>query len=162
MFTASRSAGLATAAPRLEVMLRAGPDDRGRVTSTYQRIAVTLVMVLGAALLVASGVIHLHLWMNGYGAIHIVGPLFLIQAISAFAVAAAVVVTRWATAALVGAALLIGTFAGLLVSAWHGIFGFQDSLGSSYAGVSLVVEATGSLVLIAAAMGRYHLRRRHS
>jgi hypothetical protein len=148
-----------TDAPNIVVPSAATVESRRERPSSYQRVAVNGAMVLGAALVAWSGAIHLHLWIVGYRHIRIIGPLFLAQAISAFIIALAVVVSRWASAALVGAALLASTSAGLLLSAWRGVFGFQDSLGSPFAGLSLLVEGAGIVVLAGAAVGRLQLRR---
>ena len=125
-----------------------------------QRVVVNGAMLVGATLLAGSGAIHLHLWLSGYRAIHIIGPLFLTQAVSAFVIALAVVVWRRAIPALVGSALLAGTSGGLLMSAWHGIFGFHESLSAPYAGLSLSVEGAGIAVLVLASIGRYLLAMR--
>jgi len=53
---------------------------------------------------------------------------------------------RWA-----GAALAVGTAAGLLLSASVGLFGYTESLAVPSAQTSLVVEFTGAAVLAAAA-----------
>jgi hypothetical protein len=126
----------------------------------YRRYAVNCAMVLGAALVAGSGAIHLHLWLTGYRNIHVIGPLFLAQAISAFVIALAVVVSRRTTSALAGIALLAGTAGGLLLSSWHGIFGFHESLGAPFAGVSLFVEVTGIAVLGTASVGHHHSAER--
>ena len=49
--------------------------------------------IAGAALLVASGAIHLDLYLTGYRTIPTIGPLFLLQVIAAFALAAAILIT---------------------------------------------------------------------
>ena len=133
---------------------------QGRHGFVAHRIAVNVTMVLGAGFVAWSGAIHLHLWMGGYKTIHVIGPLFLAQAISGFAIALAVVILRWTTAALAGAAFLASTIGGLLISSWHGIFGFHDSLTAPFASASLLVEAIGVALLAAAAVLRYQLRRR--
>ena len=53
----------------------------------------SLFGIAGAALLVASGAIHLDLYLTGYRTIPTIGPLFLLQVIAAFALAAAILVT---------------------------------------------------------------------
>jgi hypothetical protein len=136
------------------------PDASMRTTSsTFHRVLVTGGMVLGAAMVAWSGAIHLHLWMGGYRNIHIIGPLFLAQAITAFVIALVVVALRWATSALVGALFLASTIAGLVISGWHGLFGFRDSLTAPFATLSLVVEGAGIFVLASSGAGRYLLRR---
>jgi hypothetical protein len=128
----------------------------------YLHYAVNAAMVLGAALVAGSGAIHLHLWLAGYRYIHIIGPLFLAQAISAFVIALAVVMSRRTTTALAAIALLAGTTGGLLLSSWHGVFGFHESLSAPFAGLSLFVEVTGIAILGAASVGRHQVRRMRS
>ena len=59
----------------------------------------------GAAFLIASGTIHLDLYLTGYNSIPTIGPLFLLQIISAFLLAAAIPLTTSAVVALFGTAL---------------------------------------------------------
>ena len=141
--------------PNPPLAITSGEDPLLEAPPRYRRYAVNGTMLLGAALVAGSGTIHLHLWLTGYPVIHFIGPLFLAPAISAFVVAFALVVTRRATCALVGIALLTGTAGGLLLSSWHGIFGFHDWLSAPFAGVSLFVEGTGIAVLVAASVGRH-------
>jgi hypothetical protein len=47
--------------------------------SAARRVGITLGLVIGSALLAASGAIHLQLWSMGYRTIPTIGPLFLIQ-----------------------------------------------------------------------------------
>jgi hypothetical protein len=145
-------------APNAPLAITSDADRPHETPSKYGRYAVNAAMVLGAALVAGSGAIHLHLWLTGYRYIHIIGPLFLAQAISAFVIALAVVMSRRTTAALAGIALLAGTTGGLLLSSWHGVFGFHESLSAPFAGLSLFVEGTGAAVLGAASVGRHQLR----
>ena len=48
----------------------------------------------GAALLIWSAVIHLHLWVASYRHIPTIGPLFLVQGIAGIVIAVAIVVLR--------------------------------------------------------------------
>ena len=158
----SSTAVVITDVPNPPLAIRPDADLARTAPHKYSRYAVNGAMLIGAALLAGSGVIHLHLWLSGYREIRIIGPLFLAQAISAFVIALAVVVSRSATCALAGIALLAGTAGGLLLSSWHGLFGFHDSLNASFAGVSLFVEGTGIALLAAAGVGRHQLRRMRS
>jgi plastocyanin len=80
----------------------------------------------GAALLAATGAIHLDLYLTGYRQIPTIGWLFLLQVISAFALAAAVLVIRSPLAAAAGAGFAATTLAGYLLSVWIGLFGFKE------------------------------------
>ena len=69
-----------------------GPAPRGLV-----RLALRLA---GGGLLIATGAIHLDLYLTGYRSIPTIGWLFLLQVIAAFGLGAAVLVSaNWLTAA---------------------------------------------------------------
>jgi hypothetical protein len=148
-----------TDAPNAPLPITSDEDWPRETPTKYRRYAVNAAMVLGAALVAGSGAIHLHLWLTGYRDIHIIGPLFLAQAISAFVIALAVVVSRRMTSALAAIALLAGTTGGLLFSSWHGVFGFHESLSAPFADLSLFVEGTGIAVLGAASAGCHRRSR---
>jgi hypothetical protein len=84
--------------------------------------------------------------------ISVIGPLFLIQAITSIALALALVVFRRLVLLAAGAVLLAATAVGLLLSAGTGLFGYQESLAVPYAETSLAVEFTGTVVLMVAAV----------
>ena len=52
---------------------------------------------------------------------------------------------------MAGAGLLAGTAVGLLLSVHAGLFGFRESMAAPYAGMSLVVEVAGAVLLAVAA-----------
>jgi predicted lipoprotein with Yx(FWY)xxD motif len=82
--------------------------------------------IAGAALLIASGAIHLDLYLTGYRTIPTIGWLFLLQVIAAFALAAAIPLTRSWLAAAAGAAFAVSTLGGYLLSLRFGLFGFTE------------------------------------
>jgi predicted lipoprotein with Yx(FWY)xxD motif len=82
--------------------------------------------IAGAALLVASGAIHLDLYVTGYRTIPTIGPLFLLQVIAAFVLAAAIPLTGSALVAAAGALFAVSTLGGYLLSLWVGLFGFTE------------------------------------
>ncbi len=138
---------------------RARPSHRGIVRRTLsyssvgpsgsaaRRAGITLGLVVGSALLASSGAIHLQLWSSGYRTIPTIGPLFLLQGIAG--VLLAVLLLSWRRLLLVvtAAGFLIATSGGLLLSTSFGLFGFKDTLAAPYAGLSLVVEGVGALIL---------------
>lgn len=119
------------------------------------RAASTGAMLAGAALLVWSAAIHLHLWTVGYRHIPTIGPLFLFQGIGGVVLAAVVAGTRRVLPALAAMAFFGSSIGGLLISAWVGLFGFRDGLDAPFAQMSLVVEAVGIAVLAAAIALRF-------
>src|SRR5579875_3613455 len=115
------------------------------------RWAASALALAGAALMAASAAIHLDLWATGYQAIAVIGPLFLAQGTASALAAVALAVLRRAGLLVAGAVLMTATACGLLLSAWVGLFGFQESLAVPYAGTSLAVEFTGAGLLLAGA-----------
>jgi predicted lipoprotein with Yx(FWY)xxD motif len=86
----------------------------------------------GAALLTASGAIHLDLYLTGYRTIPTIGVLFLLQVIAAFGLALAVLVSiripapAGFLAPAAGAGFALATLGGYLLSLRVGLFGFRE------------------------------------
>jgi hypothetical protein len=116
-------------------------------------MAATVAFVAGGALLVWSGLIHFHLWdeADGYRSIPTIGPLFLLQSISALVVGAGLVAVRRLWAALIGIGFALATIAGFLLSVARGLFGFKDSWLAPFAMQAFTIEALAVVVLSAAA-----------
>ena len=85
-----------------------------------------ILRVAGAGLLIATGAIHLDLYLTGYRTIPTIGWLFLLQVIAAFGLGVAVLVTGSRLAAAAGAGFALATLAGYLLSIWVGLFGFTE------------------------------------
>jgi hypothetical protein len=117
----------------------------------WRRLAHLTLLGAGAGLVVASGVIHLDLWSRSYHLIPTIGPLFLLQGVTAFIVALTVLASRRFLAVTAAAGFLLATIAGYLISVNFGLFGFQDTLNAPLGTASLAVEATGTLALALAA-----------
>src|SRR5215211_1949962 len=101
---------------------RGGAGTAGAGGYDQQRGSMVVTLsgrLVGAALLVAMGWIHLHLYNTGFRTVATIGPLFLLNAVLG-AVAALVVLVvprRWlGWASLVGAVLQAGTLGALLLS----------------------------------------------
>jgi hypothetical protein len=129
------------------------------------RVAVTLAVGVGAALVATTGAIHLHLWASGYRTIPTIGPLFLFQGIAGAVMAVVLVVWRRLAIVVAAAGFMIATIGGFLLSVYVGLFGFMDTLSAPFAGLSLAVESAGAVVLAVAAgalvLGQHrHLPRR--
>ena len=114
-------------------------------------VVATLLLVVGAAALAGSAVIHLHLWSSGYRHIPTIGPLFLLQAIVGIVLAATVVAARRVWAGLVGAGFAVATAAGFLLSVSVGLFGFADTWAAPFAGLAFAVEIAAAVLLVAGA-----------
>jgi predicted lipoprotein with Yx(FWY)xxD motif len=115
-----------------------------------------MLRVAGAVLLIATGAIHLDLYLTGYRTIPTIGWLFLLQVIAAFALGLAVLATggrpaasRLAAAA--GAGFALATLGGYLLSVWTGLFGFREV--RTTAGLTAgVIEVAAFAVLAALAL----------
>jgi len=109
--------------------------------------------IAGAALLVASGAIHLDLYLTGYRTIPTIGPLFLLQVIAAFALAAAILVTGSWLAEAAGAGFALSTLGGYLLSLWVGLFGFTEVRTTAGIVAGIIDVAAFATLAIAAAPG---------
>jgi predicted lipoprotein with Yx(FWY)xxD motif len=126
------------------IMERTRPATLGRTPRLGLRVA-------GAALLAATGGIHLDLYLTGYRSIPTIGWLFLLQVIAAFGLAAVVLISGSRLAAAAGAGFALSTLGGYLLSVWIGLFGFKEvrTTAGIVAGV-LEVAAFAVLAVLAA------------
>jgi predicted lipoprotein with Yx(FWY)xxD motif len=104
--------------------------------------------IAGAALLIASGAIHLDLYLTGYNSIPTIGPLFLLQIIAAFLLAVAIPATGHRLAYLAGAGFFVATLGGYLLSLKVGLFGFTEVRTTSGI-VAGIIDVAGFAVLAA-------------
>jgi hypothetical protein len=111
-------------------------------------VLALLLRLVAVALLSWDGWAHLHLWQDGYRHIATIGPLFLVGAVSALAVAAGLLLRPSRLLGLAGAGVEIGILAGLVVSVNFGLFGFKESLSAPFAVESIVVESVAVLTLM--------------
>ena len=116
--------------------------------------------VVGAALVLATGWIHLHLWLGGYQDIRWIGPLFLANVILALLGGMVVLLApdRWVPVV----ALLAGLFEGasliaLLLSLTVGLLGFTEAWSAPLVAPTLLIEGAGFVLL--AGFGTTELRR---
>src|SRR5581483_2946943 len=113
--------------------------------STWPSLGLRLV---GAALLVATGAMHLDLYVTGYKNIPTIGVLFLLQVIAAFALALIVAVTGSKLFAAAGALFALAVLGGYLLSIWVGLFGFTE-VRTTAGIVAGVIEVAAFAVLAA-------------
>jgi predicted lipoprotein with Yx(FWY)xxD motif len=114
--------------------------------------------IAGAALLVASGAIHLDLYLTGYRTVPTIGPLFLLQVIAAFVLAAAILVTGNWLAAAAGAGFAVSTLGGYLLSLWVGLFGFTEVRTTAGIVAGIIDVAAFATLAVAAAPGLPRIR----
>jgi predicted lipoprotein with Yx(FWY)xxD motif len=120
----------------------AAAGDRG----PQARLVTAGLRVTGGGLLIAVAAIHLDLYVTGYRSIPVIGWLFLLQVIVAFAVGVVVLATGSRLAAAAGAVFALATLGGYLLSVWIGLFGFKEV--ETTAGIAAgVIEVAAFAVL---------------
>ena len=117
---------------------------QGRSTQTPM---LWVLLVIDAALLIASGAIHLHLWDIAYRHVKTLDVLFLVQVALCLLAALILLVTRHLLVVLGAAALMAGTIVGFLLARSIGIFGFRLTFSSGLAYTVLVVEGAAVVML---------------
>jgi hypothetical protein len=134
---------------RLWALLVRGPGRSRRPVD----LAATAAFAVGGVLLIWSAYIHFHLWneSDGYRSIPTIGPLFLLQSISALVIGIGLLAVRRVWAAAIGIGFALITIAGFLLSVVNGLFGFKDSWLAPFAKQAFVIELLATAVLIVAA-----------
>jgi hypothetical protein len=113
---------------------------------------------LGAALMVVSGLVHLHLWDIAYRHVATLGPLFLLQAALALVMAVALAATRRWVVVLACISLMAGTIVGFVLVLTVGLFGFTLHVVTGWAVLAVVSEG-GAIVALAIALWCSHSLR---
>jgi hypothetical protein len=113
------------------------------------------LQVVIAGLLAATGYLHARLYINGYRFIHVIGPLFLIQAAAALALALLVLIGAPAAIRIVAAGTAAGALVGFVLSRTVGVFGFTEHgwQPSPDALLSVLVEVAAVLLLLPTVVG---------
>jgi predicted lipoprotein with Yx(FWY)xxD motif len=106
-----------------------------------------LITAAGAALLAATGGIHLDLYLTGYRTIPTIGWLFLLQVIAAFALTLVLLLTSAWPVAVLGALFAAGTLGGYLLSLRTPLFGFHE-VRTTAGIVAGVIEVAAFAVLL--------------
>ena len=113
----------------MTVPVRANREHAGPPARDWPNITLR---VASSGLLIATGAIHLDLYLTGYRSIPVIGWFFLLQVIAAFGLALAVLAipSRLAIAsrlaAMAAAGFALATLGGYLLSVWTGLFGFTE------------------------------------
>ena len=130
---------------------RLGDERRDAAAGRAPRTSVNQVAarVVAAALVFATGAIHLYLYQDGFSAIPTIGRLFLANFVVAVVLGLAVLVRgRWIWG-LLGAGFCLGTLAGFLVSVHWGLFGYQETLSGAWQQRAAAVEIAGAVACLA-------------
>ena len=111
-----------------------------------------LLYLCDAGLLVASGLIHLHLWDIFYRHVKTLDVLFLVQVAACLLAAIALLAFRRLIIVLGAAALMAGTIVGFVLARTVGLFGFHLTFSSGLAYTVLVIEAVAVILLAITAL----------
>ena len=107
------------------------------------------LFVCDAGLMVASGLIHLHLWAmpGGYRHVKTLDQLFLVQVVLAWLAAITLLVTRHLLVVAGSLLLMAGTIAGFILVRTVGLFGFKLPYSTGLANTVLVIEVVAVVLL---------------
>jgi len=124
-------------------------------TATAAAVA-QLPRVAGAGALGVSGFLHAQLYVHGYRAIPYVGPMFLLQAAGALAVAALLLVAGPLVLRLGAAGLAAGALVGFILSRTVGVLGFVERGldPAPQALLSVLAEASTLVLLVVPPLAR--------
>jgi hypothetical protein len=111
-------------------------------------IALWVLRLVGAGLLVWIAGIHLRLWQEGYKFIPTNGPLFLLDAIVAVALAAAILAWAAPLTGVLAAGFVATTLGALIISLAIGLFGFRESISASFVVLSIELESVAIVILL--------------
>jgi len=128
---------------------RRAADQRQRPASLW------LLYLADAGLLIASGLIHLHLWDIAYRHVKTLDQLFLAQVAACLVLAIALLATRHILVVAAAWLLMAGTIVGFILARSVGIFGFKLTFTSGLANTVLIIEIVAVVLLaITAALMR--------
>ena len=112
------------------------------------RSALTAWRLLSATVLLVMGGIHLYLVFDGVGGL--LGALFVLNAIGALALAAAMMVLRGrllSLATVLSLLFMFGTLLALVLALTVGLFGIHEVWGFTLVPATVVVESIGTIIL---------------
>jgi hypothetical protein len=120
---------------------------RQSTTAVGRGAALWVLYLCDAGLLVASGLIHLHLWDIAYRHVKTLDVLFLVQVAACLLLALTLLVTRHLLAVAAAWLLMAGTIAGFILARTVGIFGFKLTFSTGLANTVLIIEAAALIML---------------
>src|SRR6201994_2371527 len=144
---------------RLGTIRGAGRAAREDADRPAPRWPVVILRVAGSGLLIAAAAIHLDLYLTGYRTVPTIGWLFLLQVITAFALAAVIAATGWGLGAAARAGFALATLGGYLLSLWVGLFGFTEVRSTSGIVAGIIDIAAFATLAVAAAPGLPYVQR---
>jgi hypothetical protein len=111
---------------------------------------------VGAAAVLIQGAVHLQQYLDGFSAIPVIGPLFLLNAVSSVGVAFWLLKSEGLAPLGAGIALLLGSLASLFLTATTGLFGYISSGYGVSEILAIIFEVVGVVSLGLAAVTRHY------
>ena len=123
-----------------------GREDRWRQDST-----LPLRVVAALAVLVSAGV-HLYLWFDLFSGAHVVGPAFMVNAISGVVIAILLVTWRHWIPSLLAVGFGVATLGAFIISTRSGLYGIHETWTTweawTAAAAEVVAIVTGGTLLL--------------
>ena len=107
----------------------------------------------GALLVLAAGALHLYLYFDYFHRVHVVGPLFLLNAAAAAIIGLFLFLSSHPVAAAAGVLYAAGTLAAFLVSVYHSLFGYVERLTGAWQEAAAGLEIAAIVLLLPLAVG---------
>jgi hypothetical protein len=121
--------------------------ERRSVSRSQRPASLWLLCLADAGLLIASGLIHLHLWDIAYRHVKTLDQLFLAQVVACLVLAIVLLATRHVLVVAAAWLLMAGTIVGFLLARSVGIFGFKLTFTSGLANTVLIIEIAAVVML---------------
>lgn len=102
---------------------------------------------VGSLLVLAAGAIHLWLYFDYFHVIHVIGVLFLLNAAAGIVLGVAIAVSRRAIWLALGLGFALATLAAFLLSVYHGLFGYTETLRGGWQEAAGLDELAAAVVL---------------
>lgn len=126
-------------------------------SSSSPRSSAFIARVVTALAVLVSGLTHGWLFFyDGWRDVDVIGPLFMVNAISGVIIAGLVLGWRHWFGLFLAFGFSAVTFAALLISRWWGLFGVQDTV----LGASQITSLAAEFVGMVAAVTTFVLQRR--
>lgn len=101
----------------------------------------------GALLVLAAGGLHLYLYFDYFRVVHVVGVLFVLNAVAAAAIGLLLLVSAHPLALASGIGFAAATIGFFLASVYHGLFGYTEHLQGGWQEAAGGVELAAIVVL---------------
>lgn len=104
--------------------------------------------VSGGLLVISAGGLHLWLYFDFFHRVHMIGVLFVLNAIAATPIGLTLLVSWWPPAVAAGVGYSALTLGAFLFSVYHGLFGYVERLTGPWQEAVGGVEVAAIVVLL--------------